>query len=136
MHSLRCVPRVSVRAAGGPIVVDVVCDWRDDENEVASLARTWEHCGLHGVESSHQRERGNGESVVHTEAGVTYTFSVSSSGHPFYISKVEPSDWGRSSSDGNVIKGPIDSGTITFTPDSDTPNYIFITARAVASWVA
>ena len=57
--------------------------------------------------------------------GVTYTFSVSSSGHPFYISKVEPSDWGRSSSDGNVIKGPIDSGTITFTPDSDTPNYIF-----------
>ena len=55
--------------AGGPIVVDVVCDWRDDENEVASLARTWEHCGLHGVESSHQRERGNGESVVHTETG-------------------------------------------------------------------
>ena len=126
---------VSVRAAGGPIVVDVVCDWRDDENEVAS----WHGRGSTvGFTVSSLRINGNvaTESPSFILNGRDAHFSVSSSGHPFYISKVEPSDWGRSSSDGNVIKGPIDSGTITFTPDSDTPNYIFYhgSERFVHGW--
>ena len=57
--------------------------------------------------------------------GTTYTFTVSSTGHPFYLSSVEPSMWEKSNTPTATLTTATDSGSVTFAPDSNTPDYVF-----------
>lgn len=56
--------------------------------------------------------------------GTTYTFSVNTPGHPFYIST---SEVGASAGEytAGVTNGRITSGTLVFTPDGNTPDLLY-----------
>jgi hypothetical protein len=57
--------------------------------------------------------------------GQAYTFQVSASGHPFHITTaagLPPKDFVDAA---NLLNNGIDSGTITFTPVTNTPSQLF-----------
>ena len=55
--------------------------------------------------------------------GLTYTFTINTPGHPFYLSPIEPAMW--ESSYGSRFTDAATSGSVTFTPDSNTPDFVF-----------
>lgn len=58
--------------------------------------------------------------------GTTYTFNISTAGHPFYISTVSGSTAGANAYVGNGYTGASKTtGSIVFTPDVTTPNTLF-----------
>ncbi len=56
--------------------------------------------------------------------GQTYTFTIDSPGHPFYINSVQGTGTGNTFNNGITNNGAV-SGTITFTVPSDAPNTLF-----------
>ena len=55
--------------------------------------------------------------------GLTYTFSINTPGHPFYVSTVEPAMWERSYD--SRLTNAVTSGSITLSPDANTPDIVF-----------
>jgi hypothetical protein len=56
--------------------------------------------------------------------GTTYKFSVTAPGHPFYISTSDVGE-GAGEYTAGVKNGRITSGTLEFTPDSNTPDLLY-----------
>lgn len=56
--------------------------------------------------------------------GVTYTFNISASGHPFWINQTQGTGTSNAYSSG-VSGNGTDSGTITFTVPSDAPSTLY-----------
>ena len=54
----------------------------------------------------------------------TYTFNVSTSGHPFYINTAQGTGTANSYNSGVANNGAV-SGSITFTVPSDAPNTLY-----------
>jgi len=56
--------------------------------------------------------------------GLTYTFTISASGHPFYIMSVQGTNTANAYTSGVTGNGT-DSGTLTFTVPSNAPSTLY-----------
>jgi hypothetical protein len=57
--------------------------------------------------------------------GVTKTFSVNTPGHPFIITTSSTGGPGAAEDVAEVMGEEVDVGTVTFTPDSNTPDTVY-----------
>lgn len=78
-----------------------------------------------GFSITSSRVNGQGAAFI-LQRDTAYTFTASSLGdHAFYLSTVEPAMWSSSRLSGNALTSPISTGSVTFTPDANTPDFIF-----------
>ena len=64
--------------------------------------------------------------------GLTYTFNLTASGHPFYIKTVQSTGTGNACNDGVTGNGT-QSGTITFVVPAGAPNTLYYNCEPHAS---
>jgi plastocyanin len=68
---------------------------------------------------------GQSNPTLTLQRGQTYTFNISTIGHPFYLTTAPGSTSGSNAYTGNSAPSPSDSETFTFTPDGTTPNTLY-----------